>query len=619
MTARRATRTRVAVAALVAAVAAGVVSGCGIPDETDVRIDGKGPAPSDSGPLNGTERQPPRREDSDEVEQFVLNFLQAAAGEAAGAYERVNEYIDPSGERLRARQGSDVAINVVRLTEETPLVTANPNGTNSVQVAVQQVGVLRANGSLSEAVASEDKYIFTVGKIESTAGGRSETSKGYYVLDQPQTLLMSTDALEEYYRARTIYFWNNDRTALVPDLRYLPVAVPDSRQATEVLGWLTGGPAGWLASTAVPLPEGTKAIGNVPAAGADGRLVVNLSIQAGEVDDEAELNRLFTQLAWSLRDNIQGELELKVEHQSRKVAVAADYRKDNRVYRVSGNPERFCVYAGQVRPLVDPGSNGQVPLPAQVNRDVVSASLARDEGRVRAALVTSADRGRQLLAGTGVGAPGTLTRIGGTYSSMSRPVWLKASGADAEQPVGLVVADGQLYRFGVRGKLADVRLPNLSGSLTTVAAALDGQRIAVISDGALYVAPVTVDGETVTAGPARRLSSSLGNLTAVDWAGENALSIAGRKVDGRTAIYQISVDSGVESPVVNQVFAGTVSHLAAYPTNPVVPAAAGGIPMYEGNGVAYVAGQRIELSQVGTIDGGPPPESGNPTAPFFLY
>lgn len=603
-------------AVAVAALLGLAVSGCGIPTETDVRIDERGPAYSGSGPLDGIGREPPRRESSDDVEQFVRNFLQAAAGEAAGAYDRVNEYIPRSSNRLRPRQGSDVAINVVRLTE-APRVTANPDGTNSVQVAVQQVGVLRPNGSITEPVATETEYTLTVGKLDSTADGRSETSKGFYVLDPPQTLLMSTDALKDYYRTRTIYFWNSDRTALVPDLRYLPVAVPSGRVATEVLGWLTGGPAAWLGATAVPLPEGTKAIGNVPAAGPDGRLVVNLSVQAGEVDDEAELNRLFTQLAWSLREDIKSELELKIEHESRKIADAGLYRRDNPVYRVSGVPGRFCVHAGQVRPLAYPGQTSMVPLPSAMNRDVVSAGLTREQEWVWAALVTASGRDRYLRVGAGIGAVNEVIRVGGTYTSMSRPVWLK--GSDPAHPVGLVVADGRLYRFGLDGRMTEMPVPNLPGSITAVAVALDGHRIAVISGGALYVAALAIDGDSVAIGGVRRLVGSLHELSAVDWSEENFLLTAGLNGDGRVEIHQISVDSGLAEPVVSQVPADTVSHLAAYPTNPIVSTVAGN-PMYEGNGVAYAAGQRIDRSQVGPVEGLPaPPESGNPTAPFFLY
>lgn len=604
-------------AAVAVALLAATVAGCGIPDRTDVQIDGRGPASSGSGPLDGIGREPPRREASgDDVGQFVLNFLQAAAGEVAGAYDRVNEYIPRSSNRLRPRQGSDVAINVVRLTE-TPRVTANPDGTNSVQITVQQVGLLRSNGLITEPVATQTEYEFTVGRLDSTADGRSETSKGFYVLDPPETLLMSTVALNDYYRTRTIYFWNSDRTALVPDLRYLPVAVPSGRHATEVLGWLTGGPAGWLGATAVPLPEGTKAIGNVPAAGPDGRLVVNLSVQAGEVDDDVELDRLYTQLAWSLRENTPNELELRIEHESRKVADAAEHRRDNQVYRVSGAPERYCVHAGEIRPLAYPGQTGQVPLPAAANRDAVSAALSRDRDRVWAALVTVSGRRLQLRAGAGIGVVGSLTRVGGSYASMSRPVWLK--GSDPERPVGLVVADGRLHRFGVDGRLTEVRVPNLPGGLTTVAAALDGHRIAIISGGVLYVAAVATDGDSVAIGGVRRVVGSLRELTAVDWGAENTLLAAGLDGDGRVAIHQISVDSGLEEPVVSQVTAETVSHLAAYPVNPVVSTVAG-TPMYEGNGVSYAAGQRIYPSQVAAADGASaPPESGNPTAPFFLY
>ena len=52
----------------------------------------------------------------------------------------------------------------------------------------------------------------------------------------PVALLLDVEALQTYYTERTIYFWNNDGTALVPDLRYLPKEVPRAGVPTKLLG-----------------------------------------------------------------------------------------------------------------------------------------------------------------------------------------------------------------------------------------------------------------------------------------------------------------------------------------------------------------------------------------------
>ena len=77
--------------------------------------------------------------------------------------------------------------------------------------------------------------------------------------------------------------------------------------------WLIAGPADWLTGAAARLPDGTELIGTVPETG--GRLEINLSTK---FDDQARLDRLATQLAWSLPP-FNGELEIKIRNQSRSL------------------------------------------------------------------------------------------------------------------------------------------------------------------------------------------------------------------------------------------------------------------------------------------------------------
>ncbi|MDG4833081.1 LpqB family beta-propeller domain-containing protein [Solwaraspora sp. WMMD1047] len=609
-------RTRIGgrlVAALAAASLAVGLAGCGIPDQTDVQIDGRGPEPG-TGAGDGTGSAPPGRLDAgDEVGQFAVNFLAAAAGEASGAYERVNAYL-PEGRRHKPKPVNEVAINVVRLIDGAPRFTDSADGPSTVTIRVAQVGVLRADGAITEPKLSDTEYTFTVGRIEADPD-RPGSGSGLYVLDPPPVLLMSTDALGSYYLGRTIYFWNADRTALVPDLRYMPVAVPSARQPTEVLNWLTGGPSEWLAGTAVQLPEGSNLIGNVTVAESGGRAEVNLSVNAGELDDEAELDQLYNQLAWSLRENLRGDLELKIQGQQRKVADIADHLDANPLYRVTRTPEPFCVYAGELHPLARPGVASTVPVADEANRNIRSAALARDGDQVWAALVTPAGDRWRLRAGAGTGNVSSFVDSTTTFATMGRPVWLK--GSDPTDPTGLVVADGRLYRFGLDAVFTEVRLPNAAGAVTAVGAALDGHRIAFVAGNKLYVASLSTEGDTVTAGRARRLASTPREITGVDWNGENSLELAGVN-DDQTSIYQTTTDGASERAIIPRVQVAGVTHVAAYPNNPVV-LSPGGSPMYEGSGIAYSAGDRITAEEVTGETENPDGDEGNPTAPFFLY
>ncbi|MEN3612305.1 LpqB family beta-propeller domain-containing protein [Plantactinospora sp. ZYX-F-223] len=597
-----------AVAVLLSGLAA-----CGIPGESDVRIDGRGPV-ADTAPADHPAAQPPGRTTSgSDPEAFAKNFLTAAAGEPGEAYERVNEYIEDS-KQFKPKADDKGDINVVRVDVDGGgiEVTQNKDGTSLVTVEVQQIGVLRANGSIGEPVQQKTEYSFVVGAAPTDPG----TGGGLWVLQPPEVLLMTDDALRDYYQEHTIYFWNANGTSLVPDLRYLPRTVPVQRHATEVLEWLTGGPSEWLKS-AVALPEGTSPVGNVPAPEEGGRLEINLAVKAGALETKLELEKLFTQIVWSLRNNqlLDNELELKIQNQSRMIEVAADYRRDHPLYQLTGAAARYGVFAGRIYPLTNPGEPRPVPIPAAENHDIVTAGVSRNGDDVAVALVVRDGESFRLRTGTGPGVATSLLTSEEKYDDLSRPVWLKEAGIGG--PVGLVVAQGKLYTFTAGNpRLTRVSFSGTDLGATAVAASMDGNRIAFVSGGRLYVAGVRpVDGG-LNVEPARQVATSLHSLSAVDWFGENLLLVAGVDSEDAKAINRINVDGAVESGQIRYVSAAPVEALAADPTSLEAPPLP---PTYEANEVAFVSDTIITRSQIAPGAGEPPPNVNSATASFYLY
>ncbi|WP_233219676.1 LpqB family beta-propeller domain-containing protein [Micromonospora sp. RP3T] len=593
---------------LLAVLLAGVLlpAGCGIPAQTDVQVDGSVPA-GEAGSLNGPPASPPAPTDSDEPVPFIENYLKAAAaGERDQAYTRAQKFLAPEARELLPGkpQTSEVELTVVRLRakESTP---PNNQGTSRVTIKVQQVGVLRADGTLGPPGATETEYVFQLRRAEPAGTGLLITSL-------PNVLLTTDTALRQYYRTRTVYFWNSDLTRLVPDLRYLPSSVSAERRVTEVVKWLAGGPSDWLESGVTGLPDGTRPINN--ATGADSQWEVNLTMPGA---NEGRLARLGTQLAWSLPE-LTGQLELKIQNQKRLSVDLERERDTHLAYPRGANPTRFSVYDGVIHPLaIGTEQRAVVPLPAAENRNVVSATLARAEDQVLAALVvTGADRRLRLKVGTGpepVAVFNTSDPKAG-FQTMSRPTWLRSLATD--HPAGLVAADGKLYRFDGTATLSPVPL-NVSGSVVAVAASLDGHRIALVSGGAVYVAPVSVEGGVVTLGQPRRLPTLLTGVTAVDWIAEDQLVIAGNDPDRRSAIHQLSIDGGLGSELKSGIGAA-VTQLAGYPGG-----GGGGLPalsfMFETAGSAWRNNpfDLVTPEQVLDLPAGGRPA--NPTAPFFFY
>lgn len=570
--------------------------GCGIPGQTEVRSEGPGPA-AETGTSSGGRSAPPSRTAADSREEFVDYFLAAAAGEPDGAYDRVSEFVVPEERaRLPQKEGSEVALTVVRLVEE-PVIVPGPEKIQ-VTLAVQQVGQLTADGVLAPPEVTPETYEFGLSPFSPEGGDEVE----WYVTDPPNVLLLSVEALQEYYKPWTIYFWSSDRLRLVPDQRYLARAVPEDRLVSEVVRWLVGGHSAWLKRAISGLPDGTNLINN--ATRTDDRWEVNLDMTGADRD---RLRLLATQLVWSLPE-LTGQLELKIRNQSQLIIEEmGQHRRLNPVYQVESLPQPFCIYEGAIRSL----GPAAVPVAPAANDKVFSAGISRSGQRTLVALTVDAGGGQQRLAVEVGSAPLTAFAVSQeTFRTMSRPLWLRS--AQPQLPVGLVVADGQLYRFDEAAKLDLVQLS--LESVTAVAAALDGHRLAIVSGGELYLAAVSHDGDTLAVGPPRRSPTSLTGLTAVDWYGENSLVLAGAK-GGKRVLYEVGVDGARETNL--HVTGAIVTHLTAYPAHPAVPY---GTVMYEANEVAYQGFpmKRITPAQVRDIASTDAHPS-DPSAPLLLF
>ncbi|MFR9779262.1 LpqB family beta-propeller domain-containing protein [Micromonospora sp. MS34] len=579
------------------------LTGCGIPEQTGVQVDGRlGPA-AESGSLNGGGSQPPIRTASSEPKQFIENYLAAAAGDRDQAYDRVREFLAPEAkDRLRPRQSSEIELTVVRLRDTPEDTLLSADGLREVRVKVQQVGVLRADGTLAPPVASDSEYVFKLRQAE-------PADQGLWITELPSALLLTDTALRTYYRAHTIYFWNTDQSRLVPDLRYLPFRLPTERRVTEVVTWLTGGPPDWLASGVRRLPDGTSRINN--ATGSDGHWEVNLNMPR---PNDGQLAKLATQLAWSLSD-LTGQLDLKIQAQKRRTIDLKEERIAHPAYPPGGSPQRFAVYDNAIHALaVGDEPAGSVPVVGGENKNVVSAALSRADDQVLAGLVVArADRRQRLKVGFGQAPVTVFNSSKDWYASLGRPTWLRS--LDKNHPAGLVVADRKLYLFDGDATMSRVPL-TVSGPVAAVAGSLDGHRIALVIGGGLYVASVSVDGESVNVNQPRRLTTRLTDITAVDWCAEGQLAFAGNDKTGRRAIYQTSVDGALDTPLKEDIGA-EVTHLSSYPG--VAGAVSALSFMYE----AKVAYHNNPFDTIKRAEVVPTPAAGakvsNPTVPFFYY
>ncbi|WP_425435389.1 LpqB family beta-propeller domain-containing protein [Micromonospora pattaloongensis] len=589
---------------MVAAVAA-----CGIPDQTDVAVDGQRPAPGlASGPQFG--QRPPTRMAAQDTETFVENFLKAAAGETGhAAVNQVRDFVAPKARDRVKEQKPEVTLRVIRLLER-PRITGAGAEADEVRLRVQQLGVLKPNGALEPPDTRETEYTFTVGSVEGEAGK--------FVLVPPPVLLLSEDGLSTLYLQQAVYFWDLEQRVLVPDLRYLPLAVPRERRRNELLDALLSGPSSAIEKIVQALPAGTKSARNVPDT--NDVLKISLTADAAPAGDARQLEPLAAQLMWSLWPDFGKSLELTIEGQAPRTFRGVELLAANPAHELAQTPERFCVYQGQVRRLTS-STRADEPVPLltpAVNRNVVSAALRRDGDVTSAALVVRHGQARRIVIGSGPAQGGTFQTLAGAFGTVGRPVWLKGPGN-----VGLVPADGRLLQFQVGSPaLTEVNLPGLPDRVTAVGAAPDGHRIVLVVAGRLYVAALS-RGEAAEVQSVRELPTSLNRLTSADWTTENSVVAAGLNPERRPVLYDITVDGAIEIRPTRDLGTADVTHLAAYPASPL--GSTGGYRMYVANGIAYDQlgpGEEIRADEIaGATTGASPtasPRSSGATAPFFL-
>jgi hypothetical protein len=593
-------------------LAALLLGGCGIPDDSPVLTVGPGPS---MGVSSGGELAPTQhgREDTLDKSTFVRYYLEAAAGDPDDALKRAKAFLSPSAD-LTFKAQSD--IRVVHLVEN-PL---NNPGSDEVTLKYQVIGTLGPNGILDPTTADGtiERSTLVVGDVPG--------KPGLFLQKPPQYLMISDAALGAFYDQHTIYFWNTEHTGLVPDVRYMPLTVPAEQQPTMILNWLVEGPADLLKNAVDPLPDKTAAIGNVPAV-SNGKLQINLNDQAVPLDDSKALDRLRRQLQWSLRPLLPRTLELKIGHADPYDYSDSDYLTSNFAYRLADAPQRFVVFDGHVRRMAA-STHASEPVPvltAAENSHVRTAALSSSGAEDFAALVVGEAKGKESLR-VGSARPGQqapLEKIA-LPAPIGHPTWAVTPDQTRNDAIGLVIAKGALYSFTADGRAQPVDWPGAPGNITAVSIAPDGHRVALVAGGRLYLTVLTISGDGMQLSdphPIRTLL--LREITAVGWSSEGWLAVAGFKPTadgGRATIMDMTIDGAQGSDRVTDLGDARVTYLAAYPANPTVTSQHANSVSYVAGNAAYDALQSGLKITVGNLAEPVtnPPAGVVPTAPFFL-
>jgi len=607
-------RRQVLRALLLGAAGLAVPAACGVPTGGGPIIDGAGPTYD---PVAGG-APPPDPRDATTATALVEGFLAAASGPLAdpeqlvAARKRTWSFLTSEARDAWKSSASDV-VTVVRVENLTSSISP---GSTVVSGTFQPVGnFVREKGTV-EPVTGNAAPVPVKFTVTPTSDGPRISELPVSVL--PPGLPLAAAALgdNKYFTPQLIYFWDNNKRWLVPDLRYLAsTGVVANQRFAAIAKWLVLGPSQLISSVAGTIFPTT----DLPGPNADiqdSKVVLNFSAAL----QGADLAKLLAQLRWSLQPLHPlslGSVEIQIGGRTQPVPDPDLYRQANPADDGSrpADPQAFCVTDKVIQPVDGTfvrsvgGTLPAVLAKTDYNRDVAKAALSRDN--TAAALVTTQ---RRLLVGR-ADERGAVSyqEVALSGRDWSRPVWLP-SGRKL-----LVAVDGSLYAVTQGGR---VSAPIISG-VKAFAVAPDGYRVALVQQGVLQVAVLHDDGDQQSLGTPRPLDTGLSDLAGVAWSRLDRLVVAGRNQANQWRLAEITFDGAIRD-VWDANFLNPIVAVVAYPKPPSQPQGPGAVMVQTEDTAAFRLFKSSDKAEQLTVpEPSPAPSNGTtrskpvPTAPFY--
>ncbi|HXV92441.1 MAG TPA: LpqB family beta-propeller domain-containing protein [Pseudonocardia sp.] len=396
----------------------------------------------------------------------------------------------------------------------------------------------------------------------------------------PDGVVVQLSVLRENYRAVRSWFVDPVRRAVVPDLRYLPIA-PARAQAARAVDLLLSGPSGALAGAAVSeVPSSARLRSNV-AETPDGAVVVDLT-QVGDIEESAR-RLLAAQVVLSLAEVNVARTRLLVDGEP-LLAETPDLTRDD-VAALAAEPQPgadvpgLVVSGGTVRQLSGPEPDTPLPGPVGNGSVDVESAASTPDGQALAVVVREAGRRRLLVGGT---ADGAVAPVPLDATTMTRPTWAPAGNEAWTVVNGTVVARAIVGEGGPRTGQVNAAALTALGPIQDLRLSRDGMRVAAVVDGALHTAAVerSIDGEVVLRNLRRLRPADLGEVVAVDWKSADTLAVVSRFVD--RPVSQVSVDGLDLTPVSPSNLTPPLTSVAAAPSRPLLVTDQNGVWSFAG-------------------------------------
>ncbi|WP_031487639.1 LpqB family beta-propeller domain-containing protein [Streptomyces bicolor] len=528
----------------------------------------------DSGDLRGVESTPrqdnrvrvfamPPHEDASSSE-IVSGFLEALTSDDPD-YEIARKYLtEEASERWRPllsttvlADGPGVDPDRVGGREETDSLSYTLSGTKVATVDAQQ-SYSPAGGDYRETMHLTRDTKTKQWRIDvpprGVVMGKSDFQRNYMSVDK-------------YYFATNTTLGTSPHTAAVADPVYVRRNVDPM---TEMVRSLLKGPTSWLnpvVRSSFPTGTALKKDGDSLTPDDQNRLTVPLNDKAAGVG-LAKCNEMAAQLLFTLQNLTPTVDEVELTAGGRQLCTLREDQAEAVVTRGSVERADYLYFLDAKHRLVRlaAATNDTHPDPVpgplgEGEKQLGSVAVSRDEDMAAGVGLDGKEMYVGALASGGpVGEP-ELTSEGRTPEErLSTPSWdaqgdLWVADRDPDNPRLLLLEEG------VDDPLVVKTPPSLEGRIESVRVAADGVRIALVvkkgDKSSLLIGRIQrgedgkdVEPTAVSVHELRSATPELEEVTAMSWAGDSRLVVAGREKGGVQTMRYVQVDGSTpEGPV----------------------------------------------------------------------
>ncbi|MCW5252795.1 LpqB family beta-propeller domain-containing protein [Streptomyces sp. SHP 1-2] len=502
---------------------------------------------------------------------IVQGFLEALTSNDP-RFETARKYLTPDASRTWRPEATTTVLAGGPSTEAEPPGNREQTGDYAVTLTGTRVATVDARQSYTPARGTYRQSVHLT---------KDSKTRQWRIDALPQGVVMGkSDFQRTYMSVNKYYFAANSGPQTGEETPRQPAAVADPVYVrrlvdpmTQVVRSLISGPARALGPVVRSgFPSGTALADGVTALTPDdrNRLTVPLNDRAARVG-ASQCHEMAAQLLFTLRGVTPAVDEVELTSGGRRVCELSGDRADAVATRGSAHrPDHLYFLDGKhrlVRIAAGGNANRAEPVPGALGEGATSlrsVAVSRDE---RTAAATGLD-GRHLYVGTLVpgGSRGEPVLSSGGRTEQDRltaPSWDARGGLwiadrDPESPRLLLLKDGA-------GDPVQVRTPGLKGRITAVRVAADGVRIAlIVEDGgrrSLLIGRIERDQRPaeeprVTVVGLRTATPELEEVTAMSWAGDSRLVVAGRERGGVQQIGYVQVDGSTPEASVPAALTG---------------------------------------------------------------